>query len=134
MSKLIIYKNSLKTHFIAKGYFFSLMANFFAITQQKFRIKNSDLAEMTGFSASYVSEIRNGKATPSFDGLIRWLEGAEKISPGSRQYFCQLLAGQSIESTIDRMDGGQIAQVLVAIADKLQSSPEPVAVKELLSA
>lgn len=109
------------------------MANLFAKTQDKFKIKNSALADVTGLSAAYLSEIRNGKATPSFDGLIRWLEGVEAIAPGSRQYFCRLLSGQSIETSIDKMDGTEMAQVLLAIADKLQTT-QHISQQELISA
>ena len=109
------------------------MANIFAQTQDKFRIKNADLVQATGFSSAYVSEIRSGKASPSFDGMTRWLDGAEQLSPGARKYFCELLAGKSLETKIDAMDSTELAGLLLAIADKLQNGKRP-AVSELISA
>jgi transcriptional regulator with XRE-family HTH domain len=111
-----------------------MIHNFFDQTLKRYGITGKRLSEVTGYSTTHISEFRNGKTNPSCETLMCLLSGMDQIEPGARQYFCALLAGKPIETTIERMDGQQIAQVLVAIADKLQSSPEPVAVKELLSA
>jgi transcriptional regulator with XRE-family HTH domain len=94
--------------------------NFFAQTQDKFGIKNSELARATGFSAAYVSEIRNGKASPTYEGLTRWLDGAEQVAPGSRRYFCRLMAGSPIDLVIDEMSSADLAQLLTMIATRLE--------------
>jgi predicted transcriptional regulator len=103
-------------------------------------ITGKKLSDVTGISQAHISEFRNGKTNPSCDMLLCLLEGADQIQPGARQYFCQLLAGRaiaramdnSLESTIEMMDEQQLAQLLVAIAEKLQGQRTPV--QELISA
>lgn len=95
-------------------------------------ISGKRLSDVTGISQAHISEFRNGKTNPPCDTFMRLLDGADQIEPGTKQYFCQLLAGRSFDTVIDTMDSQQLAQLLIAIADKLQS--KRVLEQELLSA
>jgi transcriptional regulator with XRE-family HTH domain len=99
-------------------------------------ITGKKLSDVTGISQAHISEFRHGKTNPACDTLMRLLDGADQIEPGAKHYFCQLLAGRpagnSIENTIEMMDGQQLAQLLFAIAEKLQNQRSPV--QELMSA
>lgn len=88
------------------------MANLFEQTQSTFGIKNSVLATATGFSPAYISEIRNGKSTPSYEALIRWLDGAEACATGSKRYFCRQMAGCPIDLAIENMSYEDVANLL----------------------
>lgn len=101
-------------------------------TMKDHHISGKMLSEVTGISQTHVSQFRNGKTNPPCDTLMLLLDGLEQIEPGARQYFCQLLAGKSFDTAIDAMDSQQLAQLLVAIADKIQSKRSPV--QELMSA
>lgn len=59
-------------------------------------ITGKQMAEYVGISPSYVSEIRSGKKNPSLEMFERLLDGAEKIVPGSREYFVSCLAGEAL--------------------------------------
>lgn len=109
-----------------------MIHQFFDQTLKRYSITGKRLSDMTGISQAHISEFRNGKTNPPCDTFMRLLDGADQIEPGAKQYFCQLLAGKSFETVIDTMDGQQLAQLLIAIADKLQS--KRILEQELLSA
>lgn len=109
-----------------------MIHQYFDQTLKHHGISGKRLSEVTGFSQTHISEFRNGKTNPSCDTLLCLLDGAEQIEPGAKQYFCQLLAGQTFETLIEGMNGQQLAQLLVAIAERLQSKRPSV--QELISA
>lgn len=64
------------------------------------------------------------------------LDGADQIKPGAKRYFCELLAGkevQPIRNPVEQLDDIQLAQLLLAAADRLENRKLPVQ-HELLSA
>jgi transcriptional regulator with XRE-family HTH domain len=112
------------------------MYQHFDQTLKEFGITGKRLSEVTGFSMAHISAFRHGKTNPSCETLEKLLEGAENISPGSRVFFCQLLAGDAIkpmQTDIRKMDNQQLAVLLQTIADKLESQ-SPVLEQELMSA
>lgn len=107
-----------------------MIHNFFDRTLKHYGITGKKLSEVTGISQTHISEFRNGKTNPSCETLMLLLDGAERISPGARQYFCQLLAGRSVSAlsasplslAIDAMSSEELAQLLLAVADRLQQA------------
>jgi transcriptional regulator with XRE-family HTH domain len=109
-----------------------MIHQFFDQTLKRYSIVGKRLSDVTGISTTHISEFRHGKTNPSCETLMLLLDGMEQIEPGAKQYFCQLLAGRTFDAVIEGMDGQQLAQLLVAIADKIQSK-QP-AMQELISA
>lgn len=59
-------------------------------------VRGKDLAELVGISKTHISEFRNGKNWVTEETLEALLRGMEQLSPGSRRYFCELLAGEPL--------------------------------------
>jgi predicted transcriptional regulator len=105
-------------------------------------ITGKRLSEVTGFSQTHISEFRKGKTNPSCSTLQSLLDGMDKLSPGAKRYFCMELAGTTTPSlvevappsrnlSIEGMSSAELAQLLMAVADKLQQG-QPA--KQLISA
>ncbi|MDF5720215.1 MAG: helix-turn-helix transcriptional regulator [Rhizonema sp. PD37] len=62
-------------------------------------VRGKDLAAIAGISPNHLSDFRSGKKWIGPEVFMSLLEGMEKLSPGSRQYFCELLAGESSTKT-----------------------------------
>lgn len=103
---------------------------------KEFGIRGKDLSDVTGFSMTHISQFRHGKTNPSCDSLERLLDGANRIKPGAKRYFCELLAGEQIQpihDTIDQLDDVQLARLLLTVAERLENRKQAVSQK-LLSA
>jgi transcriptional regulator with XRE-family HTH domain len=109
-----------------------MLHQYFDQALKRYRISGKQLSDVTGISTSHISDFRRGKTNPSCEILMSLLDGADQIEMGVKEYFCQLLSGRSFDNNIEEMDYQQLAQLLVAIADKLQSKRDSV--QELISA
>lgn len=110
-----------------------MINQYFDQTMKHFGITGKELAEITGISTTHVSQFRTGKTNPPCNTLMRLINGMEQIKPGAKEYFCQLLAGRTFDQYIEEMDSQQLAQLLVAIADRIQTK-RIVVTQELISA
>lgn len=118
-----------------------------AKTWDEYGIASKTLAEITGFDASYIRSVKAGRKWVSEEGLEKILAGMEELAPGSRLYFCSLLAGEdlkkaqcgnvaeSLQRLISVCDSEEINIALLAISTRLrevsQRNPYP---KALISA
>jgi len=65
-------------------------------TLKKYNITGASLARQVGISPSHISQFRNGKGGDvSHTTLEKMLEALESLAPGSKLYFCLLLAGKN---------------------------------------
>lgn len=71
---------------------------FIKVTMDHHGIVGKELASIVGITRNHLSEVRAGRKWLSEDTLISLLEGMDKIRPGARLYFCQLLAGEALNS------------------------------------
>jgi|GEM_PF-609771 len=96
-------------------------------TMDKYGIKGKDLAALVGVGAVHISEVRAGRRWVSPEVFAALLEGMDELAPGSRQYFCQLLAGRELTGEAVTI-GDKIAE-LVAIAndDDIEKTLQAVA-------
>ena len=105
-------------------------------------ITGSRLAEVTGLSTTHISDFRRGKTNPPCNTLQRLLDAIDEISPGAKRDFCLQLAGATVSAfaepstpsrkmAIEEMSSLELAQLLMAVADKLQ---EDKSAKQLVSA
>ncbi|MFM6092511.1 MAG: helix-turn-helix domain-containing protein, partial [Dolichospermum sp.] len=65
----------------------------------KYGIKSKDLAELIGISAQQIAEFRSGRSWLSQTTFEAMLESMEALKPGSRKYFCSLIAGEDFSIT-----------------------------------
>jgi hypothetical protein len=65
-------------------------------TLKRYGIQAKALSGLSGVSQNHISEFRSGKLKTGVttDCLYRLLVGMDELSPGSRRYFCDLLAGK----------------------------------------
>ena len=83
-------------------------------------ITGKQIAEQTGISPSYVSEIRSGKRNPSLEMFERLLNGAEELAPGSREYFALCLTGGASKASTNidylaaNLDDEDLANLVIA--------------------
>lgn len=103
----------------------------FVTTMTKYGIKAKELAELTGISAQQVTEFRRGRSWLSQETFESLLENMDRLSPGSKTYFCSLLANQAITRTdkkqqliemIENANSEEIEAVLLAIGRKWKDS------------
>jgi predicted transcriptional regulator len=118
------------------------MHEFFDRVMRIHGITGKCLADRTGMSTTHISDFRRGKTNPPCDTFQRLLDAVDEISPGAKRDFCLLLSGATIspltESStsprkvaIAEMSSLELAQLLMAVADKLQ---EDKSAKQLVSA
>ena len=105
---------------------------YFKQTMDRFKIKGTELSKEFGCGQSYISDIRVGKCNPPTNRLWELIETMEKLAPGARRYFGNLVAGndttyfleaiaKDIEPSemIEMMDNEQLAKFMLALAVKL---------------
>ncbi|AFY51340.1 Helix-turn-helix protein (plasmid) [Nostoc sp. PCC 7524] len=68
----------------------------FKKAMDRYGVQGKELAAMVGISPNHLSDFRNGKKWVSQETLTSLLEGMEQLSPGSKRYFCELLAGEQL--------------------------------------
>lgn len=90
-------------------------------TLKAYKITASDLCREVGLSTSALSNFRNGKKNLTTETFHKLLLAMDKVAPGSRRYFCTLLAGEDLEeiNQFDLMTVNQIADLIIEATDCL---------------
>jgi DNA-binding Xre family transcriptional regulator len=90
------------------------------LAMDRYGVKGTELSKIAGISTNHISQFRNGKAWLTEDTLENMLEAMDHLSPGSKKYFCELLANQHIS----RMDNKQLLIDLIenANADEVEAA------------
>jgi transcriptional regulator with XRE-family HTH domain len=107
-----------------------LIREAFDQTLEKYRIGAKMLADAAGVSDSTVSQFRRGKKGMTDEMLDKLLKAMETIAPGSRGYFCSLLADRSLSErgilvgSIDDIPEEEIPRLLISIARRWHSPVE----------
>jgi len=107
---------------------------YFKKTTSTYGITGKRLSELSGVSENHISEFKTGKRSVTADVLWRLLTAMDEIEPGSKKYFCNLLAGgenqpvnqpQSVGEQLERLiaaaDDEEIEAAMLAIAKKWRS-------------
>lgn len=104
-----------------------MIGNILKQTQSEYRISNKQLAEISGIGASAISDIRRGASDPAWSTIDKLLMAFEQIAPGSRHYFCDLLAGGGgVALPIEKLENQELGQLLVDIGRELQTRKSTV--------
>ena len=99
----------------------------FVTAMSKYGIKAKELAELVGISAQQITEFRRGRSWVSQETFESILENMDHLSPGSKIYFCSLIANQEISKKynkqilidmIENANAEEIEIVLLAIGRK----------------
>ncbi|MFN6197484.1 MAG: helix-turn-helix domain-containing protein [Aphanizomenon sp.] len=99
----------------------------FVTAMSKYGIKAKELAELVGISAQQITEFRRGRSWVSQETFESILENMDHLSPGSKRYFCSLMANQEISRTdnkqilidmIENANAEEIETALLAIGRK----------------
>lgn len=101
----------------------------FKQAQDRYGIQGKELAKLAGISANHLSDFRGGKKWVSEEVFCKLLWAMEEIAPGSRPYFCQLMAdeplllenqsvGERIAELIDVADDEDMEAAMIAIGKK----------------
>jgi transcriptional regulator with XRE-family HTH domain len=75
------------------------------------------LSERSGVSQQLISGFRNGRQRVYSDSLERILTA---LPIEARQHFMALLAGPTLEASINHMSSEDLARLLIAIGDRLK--------------
>lgn len=110
---------------------------FFKRAMDAYGVQGKELALLAGITPNQLSEFRNGKKWLSQKNFAALLEGMDQLSPGSKRYFCELLAGETLEiesedknhtkklvDLIESADDDQIDAVLLAIGKKWKKTQQ----------
>ena len=99
----------------------------FVTAMSKYGIKAKELAELVGISAQQITEFRRGRSWVRQETFESILENMDHLSPGSKRYFCSLIANQEISKKdnkqilidmIENANAEEIEIVLLAIGRK----------------
>jgi transcriptional regulator with XRE-family HTH domain len=99
----------------------------FVTAMSKYGIKAKELAELVGISAQQITEFRRGRSWVSQETFESILKNMDHLSPGSKRYFCSLMANQEISRTdnkqilidmIENANAEEIEAALLAIGRK----------------
>lgn len=80
-------------------------------------VQGKELAAIVGITPNHLSDFRNGKKWVSQEILASLLEGMEQLSPGSKRYFCELLAGETLVEVEEQKDNSKRLVELIEAAD-----------------
>ena len=114
----------------------------FRQTQDNFRIKGTDLAAKVGISTKHLSKFRQGKANITVELLWQLVEAMERIAPGARQNFGELVAGKgdldrkpyrTLSERVEEMSNEEFGELLMAVGKELRNRKSTV-VKQLIEA
>lgn len=96
-------------------------SNAFDDAIKKFRISAKHLSEQSGIFPQSISEFRRNKKSIQVDSLEKLLE---YLPIEARMYFFSLLLGEGIsaERLIAGMNEDQMADLMLAIANKMKNS------------
>lgn len=90
-------------------------------------IQGKELAALAGISQNHLSQFRSGHKWVSPEVFAALLEGMDQLAPGSRKYFCQLLAeeplaekdtSKRLAEMIEAADEDEMEAALLAIGRK----------------
>ena len=100
-------------------------------TLKRYKISGRALAQEAQASESLVSQFRHGKKGVTDDMLDSLLQAMQTIAPGSRKYFCSLLAGEPIklgvsEGEFKDISEDEIPELLIAIARRWRAGDNEV--------
>lgn len=100
----------------------------FKQAMDRYGIQGKELAQLAGISPNHLSQFRSGHKWVSPEVFAALLEGMDQLSPGSRAYFCQLLAqkplsegednGSKLIELIETADEEEIDEILLIIGRK----------------
>lgn len=94
-------------------------------TLKRYGISAKALSRAANVSEGHVSQFRNGKGgAVTHTTLEDLLNAMDQLEPGSRSYFCLLLAGKnpeqpSIDVLVESLDDMQLGNLLNAIARRV---------------
>ena len=101
----------------------------FDATMKRYGIQAKALSGLSGVSQNHISEFRSGKLKTGVttDCLYRLLMGMDELSPGSRRYFCDLLAGKKhqkgfggeLEFLIDAAEPEELEKAMLQIVRRM---------------
>ncbi|MEC4814719.1 MAG: helix-turn-helix transcriptional regulator [Scytonema sp. PMC 1069.18] len=90
----------------------------FKQAMDRYGVRGKELAAIAGITPNHLSDFRSGKKWVGPDVFMALLEGMEQLSPGSRRYFCQLLAEESSsEKKTDDNFGEKLIEMIEAADD-----------------
>jgi transcriptional regulator with XRE-family HTH domain len=101
----------------------------FKEAMDRYGIQSKELAECAGISQNHLSQFRSGRKWVSPEVFAALLEEMDRLSPGSRAYFCELLAqkplsqqsendGNKLKEMIEAADEEEIDEILLIIGRK----------------
>ena len=100
-------------------------------TLKRYKISGRALAQAAQASESLVSQFRHGKKGVTDDMLDSLLQAMQQLAPGSRKYFCSLLAGDPIKLGVSKgefkdISEDEIPELLIAIARRWRAGDNEV--------
>lgn len=101
----------------------------FKQAMDRYGIQGKELAALAGIGSNHLSQFRSGNKWVSPEVFAALLESMDELAPGSRLYFCQLLANEPLSKEkesnstrliemIESADDDEIEAALLAIGKK----------------
>jgi transcriptional regulator with XRE-family HTH domain len=106
----------------------------FKQAMDRYGIQGKELAALAGISPNHLSQFRSGHKWVSPEVFAALLEGMDQLCPGSRRYFCELLAqeplsqeedsGRKLVELIETANDDEIEAALLALGRKWKTSKQ----------
>lgn len=107
-----------------------MISEFFDLTLKRYGIQAKALSNLSGVSQNHISEFRGNKLKTGVttDCLWRLLAGMDELAPGSRQHFCDLIAGKKkpqqgfaadLEFLIEAADESELESAMMQIVRRM---------------
>ncbi len=94
----------------------------FIKTKKFYGVTNKALYDQTGVSRSHISEFINCKRDMTTDVLDKLIKGMDKLAPGAKRHYCELLLGKefvSYEEIVENADPAGVARILNAVSKRV---------------
>ena len=109
-----------------------MLNQYFKQTMDYYGVKGTELSNAFGCGRGYISDIRTGKCNPPIDRFWELIETLDKLAPGAKRHFGNLLAENNADFFLEDlvknidpadlirvMDDGQLSKLMFAVAARL---------------
>ena len=103
-----------------------MLRSIFAQVKRRHRISGAQLARESGVGERHISQYLNDKVDVSSKVLSSLIEAMDRISPGAKRDFANLLGGKArlydIYSYMRSATAEELGDIMIVIAESLQNS------------
>lgn len=92
----------------------------------KYKISQKKLAEAANRSQNNISEILNGKVSPSIDSFGMLLDVCDRLQPGFKVEYYRDLVGEKVDlgEFVGSLSSAELSTLLVCVSQRINQYPQ----------